>query len=295
MSSHDFDIMDVKAILSVHAAPWAGHSVVRVTSKGTDNALFLLGNAQFLRLPKREDAIAPLKKELVWLPALSGLPLAVPELVFHARSQAELGFEFGIFQWMSGEIAVSECLACSQQAALALAAFLSALHHVDTNGAPLAGPANNNRGIDLALLSDVTRDCIDQLSDEIDVAAARTIWDRACRASKCARAVWLHGDLKADNMIARDGALVGVIDWGLAAVGDPAVDYAAAWTWVDPAARARFQKACAITSDDWDRARGWALYMAVIALSHYRDRSHADLCAQCRRTLDALELQISAR
>ena len=35
----------------------------------------------------------------------------------------------------------------------------------------------------------------------------------------------IHGDLGAEHMLVRDGRLAAVIDWGDAAVGDPALDY----------------------------------------------------------------------
>jgi aminoglycoside phosphotransferase (APT) family kinase protein len=46
----------------------------------------------------------------------------------------------------------------------------------------------------------------------MDARAARALWEAACTAPGPAAQVWLHGDLKADNLIARDGALRGVID-----------------------------------------------------------------------------------
>ena len=69
---------------------------------------------------------------------------------------------------------------------------------------------------------------IKTVSDEIDASAALALWEDAASLTHDAPGVWLHGDLKADNLIAADGNLAGVIDWGLSAVGDPATDYAAA-------------------------------------------------------------------
>ena len=36
----------------------------------------------------------------------------------------------------------------------------------------------------------------------------------------------LHADLSSEHLLVRDGRLAGVIDWGDARVGDPALDYA---------------------------------------------------------------------
>ena len=91
-------------------------------------------------------------------------------------------------------------------------------------------------------------------------------------------------------MIARGGALHGVIDWGLSAVGDPAADYAAAWSWLDPSARETFRECLSLSDQDWLCAKGWALYGAVIALSYYRRRNNEALCRQSRQTLWRLGL-----
>lgn len=81
-----------------------------------------------------------------------------------------------------------------------------------------------------------------------------------------------------------------MIDWGLSAVGDPAVDYAAAWTWVAPAARTAFRDRLELEDRTWERASGWALYCAVIALSFYRGGRNEALCRQSRLTLSRLDL-----
>ncbi len=39
----------------------------------------------------------------------------------------------------------------------------------------------------------------------------------------------IHGDLSADHVLIRNGRLSGVIDWGDACLGDPALDFAALW------------------------------------------------------------------
>lgn len=100
----------------------------------------------------------------------------------------------------------------------------------------------------------------------------------------------MHGNIKADNLIARAGVLQGVIDWGLAAIGDPAADYASAWSWVDPRARNVFRDSLNLSEGDWLRAQGWALYGAVIALSYYCGSKNEALTLQSRLTLSRLDL-----
>ncbi len=52
--------------------------------------------------------------------------------------------------------------------------------------------------------------------------------------------MWVHGDLDG-NCLVIDGRLNALIDWGLACLGDPAVDVQVAWSRLfDEASRARF-------------------------------------------------------
>jgi aminoglycoside phosphotransferase (APT) family kinase protein len=280
----------VARLIRAQTPQWADLPLRRITSSGTDNAIFRLGDTLSVRVPRRPSAAALLSKELDWLPHLQGLPLEVPKLRFRGCSELGLAFDFGVFDWMEGQIAIPEHVANWQDAARVLADFLKALHLKDISGAPPAGASNSRRGIALRELTEVTLPAIEVVADEIDLLGARALWEEACAAEFSQRPVWLHGDLKANNLIVRNGILRGVIDWGLSAVGDPAADYATAWFWIDPSARAGFRDHLNLDDGDWLRASGWALYGAVIALSYYRGGKNEALCYQSRLTLSRLGL-----
>lgn len=280
----------VARLISEQAPQWADLPLRRIASSGTDNAIFRLGARLLVRVPRRPSAAALLSKELDWLPHLHGLPLEVPVLRFKGCAGLGLASDFGILDWMEGQTASPENVGDWQDAARALAGFLKALHLKDTTGAPPAGFSNSRRGIALRDLTGVMLPAIDIVADEINAQGARALWDKACAAAFSQPPVWLHGDLKADNLIVRNGLLKGVIDWGLSAVGDPAADYATAWLWIDPSARDGFREHLNIDDNDWLRARGWALYFAVIALSYYRGGRNEELCSQSRLTLSRLGL-----
>ena len=54
----------------------------------------------------------------------------------------------------------------------------------------------------------------------------------------------LHGDLRPGNiLLADDGSLAGVIDFGDVGAGDPAVDLAVGWLMFDAGTRHRFMGA----------------------------------------------------
>ena len=85
-----------------------------------------------------------------------------------------------------------------------------------------------------------------------------TTWDRPD--------VWFHGDVAVGNLLVRDGRLAAVIDFGTCGVGDPACDLVIAWTFLDAPARRVFRREVDLDEDTWARARGWALWKALLGL-----------------------------
>ncbi len=85
--------------------------------------------------------------------------------------------------------------------------------------------------------------------------------------------VWIHADLQPGNVLTSGGRLSAVIDFGCLGLGDPAVDLIAAWYLLPAGARPVFRTALADGADDaaWARGRGWALSVALLELSAYRE------------------------
>ncbi len=69
------------------------------------------------------------------------------------------------------------------------------------------------------------------------------------------------------DLLVRDGHLRAVIDFGCLGVGDPACDLAIAWTFLSPAIREEFRRCLAMDEGTWARARGWALWKALITMA----------------------------
>jgi aminoglycoside phosphotransferase (APT) family kinase protein len=111
------------------------------------------------------------------------------------------------------------------------------------------------------------RTTIEQLHGAIDVDGAVAAWEAAMAADWTGRDVWIHGDVTGSNLLMRDDRLSGVIDFGCAAVGDPACDLTVAWTMFERTSRRRFVETVKLDSGTWARARGWALWKALIALA----------------------------
>jgi aminoglycoside phosphotransferase (APT) family kinase protein len=111
------------------------------------------------------------------------------------------------------------------------------------------------------------------------------VWERALAAPVWRGPPgWLHGDLHPGNMLVHEGRLSAIIDWGALGVGDPAVELMPAWNLFDARSRQVFRDAVGADDAMWDRGRGWALSMGVMALPYYR-YTNVPFVEQARQTI----------
>ncbi|MGH7016079.1 MAG: phosphotransferase, partial [Caulobacteraceae bacterium] len=149
------------------------------------------------------------------------------------------------------------------------------------------GRRNFGRGGPLSWREEGFDRSLANLADEVDAKACEEAWRDALAAPEWTRqAVWIHGDLQAPNLIVREGRLVGVIDFGCLAVGDPACELMAAWTLFQGASRQAFVRALPFDEATWARARGWVVSGAVIGLAYYR-RTNPPIVERARAALAA--------
>ena len=267
---------------------WAGLPVAAVESAGTDNALYRLGDELVVRMPRVPGAVGQVEKEARWLPWLAPrLPLAIPAPVARGRAGEGYPWDWAVYRWLEGEPAAPERLHDLCETARALAGFVAALQAIDPAGGPPPGPDNAWRGEPLARRDAQTRGAIAELGGLINGAAATTAWEAALRAPEWGGpGAWLHGDLLSSNLLARDGRLSAVIDFGCLGVGDPACDLMPAWTLFSGESRAAFRAALAPDGAAWARGRGWALSFGLIALPYYRE-TNPGLAGIARRAIKA--------
>jgi len=98
------------------------------------------------------------------------------------------------------------------------------------------------------------------------------VWERAIASRWNGPPVWFHGDFAPGNILVQDGQLAAVIDWGTSGVGDPACDLTIAWTYFDASDRHVFASAIEADTGTWARARGWALWKALMTGGAESDR-----------------------
>ncbi len=236
---------------------------IRPVGGGWDNAVFRLGSRWALRLPRREQAVGPLRAEQRWLPVLAaGLQVPIPVPVRTGRAGSGYPWPWSVVPWSDGiEGAAGDAVGRSILAQ-PLAEFLLALHRPAPDGPEV--PHSPVRGVPLSVRDASVRANLGRLPAGFDRAALTRIWSEAVAAPAWSGPpVWVHGDLHPGNLIMDGGRLAAIIDFGDLTAGDPATDLATAWLTFDPAGRAAFRDRLAAGEHGdesmWRRARGWAV------------------------------------
>jgi len=147
-----------------------------------------------------------------------------------------------------------------------LARFVAALERIDPTGGPPAG-----RGVPLEMRDPPTRGAIEALHGIVDTDAVTAAWEAPLQAPPWGGPpVWIRGDLLSGNLLAQQGRLSAVIDFGGLGVGDPACDLMVGWNLLSADTRDVFRAALPVDDATWARGRGWALSVGLIALPYYQ-------------------------
>jgi aminoglycoside phosphotransferase (APT) family kinase protein len=285
----DTDVSLVGRLLAAQFPQWADLPIEPVHSAGTDNAIYRLGDDMAVRLPRIHWATGQVDKEHQWLPRLAPhLPLAIPVPLARGVPAEGYPWHWSVYRWLEGETATIERIADPRQAATELAQFIAALQRIDPTGGPPPGPHNSGRGVPLAARDSHTRTAIEALQGILDAGAATAAWEAALQAPAWpGPPVWIHGDLQSGNLLAVQGRLTAVIDFGCLGVGDPACDLIVAWNLLSAGTRELFRAALSVDDATWARGRGWALSVGLIALPYYRSTNPV-LAANARHTIGEL-------
>jgi aminoglycoside phosphotransferase (APT) family kinase protein len=238
-----------------------------------------------VRLPSAEGYVAQVEKEHRFLPRLAPLlPLPIPVPLAKGIPGNGYPWPWSVYRWLEGENASLERIADLSEFAISLAEFLLALQRIDATDGPPAGEHNFFRGGSLMTYDAETRETIVKLAGEVDANLATEIWDAALESTWQGAPVWVHGDVATGNLLVKDGRLSAVIDFGCCGVGDPACDLVMAWTVFSGQSRKAFRATLDLDHATWARARGWALWKALITLAEHIE-DNPEKSAEARRVI----------
>ncbi len=235
-----------------------------VFAEGWDNTSFRLGADLLARMPRRALGARLLLNEQRWLPVFAPrLPAPVPAPVRIGAPGAGYPWPWSIAPFLRGEPLDVEPLAAG--GGEAIGGFLNALHQPPATDAPI----NPFRGGPLAERVEGFAPRATRLSQLGQLPPAiEGLWAKGLAAPMDAAPVWLHGDPHPLNVLAENGRLSAVIDWGDLCAGDPASDLGGLWALLpDPAERAAALQAYGRVSEaTLARARAWACNFGVLIL-----------------------------
>jgi aminoglycoside phosphotransferase (APT) family kinase protein len=179
--------------------------------EGFDFKVLIVDGAWVVRWPRHRLAVEEIEQEVELLPVLAALlPVEVPQFEYISREPWLVAYRL-----IRGDPMVAEDPA-------GVRAFLDALHAVDVDTVPARRPdwletyreqAGEFRRVVLPLLDPDERSGGEALLAETETLTGF-------------QPALTHSDLLPEHLLVHEGKLAGVIDWGDARIGDPAIDYA---------------------------------------------------------------------
>ncbi|MCP2030807.1 aminoglycoside phosphotransferase (APT) family kinase protein [Okibacterium sp. HSC-33S16] len=280
MSMHEGEISitaDLVRRLIATQFPRASHQELReFHSTGTVNAVFRLGEKHLVRLPRMDRWGDDLEREVRWLPFLAGhLSVRIPRVAFVGSPTADFPAPWAVYEWLDGTPYADDAIVDELAAARYLAAFIRELRRVPPDGAPPAG-RRPLQDLDAVTRESIVASAAVSDGEQLDISRLTAEWDQLVRTPAWSGpSVWIHTDLLRPNILAAQGQIAGIIDWGGAGIGDPAADVIAAWSVFGPDGRRDFREALDVDDATWDRARGYALHQAALIIPYYEESNPA--------------------
>lgn len=257
--------------------------ITDVEKQGHDNRTYRLGDHMLIRMPTAADYALKVPKEQELLPGLAkSLSVSIPAPIKMGKPSADYPYPFSIYKWLSGKSINLLTLTDQEKEQLAfnMAKFLKELQAIMDIKGPEPGQHNWWRGDHVSVYDKGAREQITELAEIIDAGQALALWDKASATRWNKQPIWIHGDFAIGNILMDDGKLSAVIDFGGAAVGDPACDLVMAWTYLNGKAREIFIYEMNMDPDTWLRARAWALWKATFELCQIADKNSPEAKTQ---------------
>ena len=258
----------VASLIGAQFPQWSELPIFPSARQGHDNRTFRLGDDLSVRLPSAGHYAAAIAKEDRVLPIVSPhVSIDLPDVVATGRPTEDFPLPWSVRRWLPGDVPADAPAFDRDRLVDDLAAFLVELRRAPADAGPACGRHSFFRGCHPSVYADEVEQALAALGGAVNQDVCRCLWRDALTTAWPHDPVWFHGDFAEDNMLIRDGALGAVIDFGTCGVGDPACDLVVAWTFMGSSERDAFRAAVELDADTWARARGWALWKALITVA----------------------------
>lgn len=287
-------LASVRELVDRQFPEWQALSITAVTSAGTVNALFRIGERLVARFPLNPmDVVAArlwLESEAQAARELSGrtrFPTPVPVALGEPGSGYPL--PWSVQTWLPGTAAAHEDPGDSMPFAHDLAEFIAGIRALPTRGRSFAG---EGRGGELRSHDAWMATCFERSEGLLDVAQLRHLWSVMRELPRIGSDAMTHGDLTPGNILVANGRLAAVIDVGGLGPADPALDLVGAWHLLEVGPRLALREDLRCGSLEWDRGKAWA-FVQSMGLVWYYAASNPSMSLMGRRTLQRITADTS--
>jgi aminoglycoside phosphotransferase (APT) family kinase protein len=279
----------VRGLVDAQFPQWQGLPVRRVTSPGTVNAIFRLGDRLTARFPLQGADPAATRRELESEAAAArelaaAIRFPVPAPVATGKPGPGYPLPWSVQTWLPGRTGDEDDPSGEVTFASDLAELIGAVRAIGTRGRTFTG---RGRGGDLKDHDDWMRTCLRESEGLLDVPRLTRMWAAFRDLPREAPDVMSHGDLTPGNVLTASGHLAGVLDVGSYGAADPALDLLSAWNLLEAGPRQVLRTALECTSLQWERSKAWAFQQAMGLVWYYAD-SNPVMSRLGRTTLDRI-------
>lgn len=286
------DVTMVRALVDAACPQWRDLPLRPMTTSGTEHTTYRLGDGLLVRVPRDADAERGLLKEVEWLPRLrEHISLETPEVQHVGRPTEAYPHSWTVNRWVRGEDIAGAVLSGNIRPAWAdtLADLVLGLRAVSLANVPAREHPRGSRGGHLAERASRLDDTTDSVAGRLDATSIRGLVDDALAAGTPEPGpVLLHADLIPGNLVAVDGHLAGLLDFGTLTTGYAAWDLTPAWWVLDRGGRERFRAALEVDDVSWAWGRAFAATQGLMAEWYYAPRRHALAPLGARAVAEAL-------
>lgn len=267
----------------------------KVLGEGFDNSVFLVNDRYVFRFPRREIAVPLVQMETRLLSALAAkLPIAVPAPEFQGVPEGDYPWPFAGYQLIPGQLPSELTDDQRLQSAVPFANFLRTLHSVPTKKEEELGIPYDIHG---RLAIDKRKPMFEEnikkakqmgLIDQTIVLRLQEFAQSVSNEIHAEKPALVHGDLHIRNFLVNEtGVVSGVIDWGDAHIGNPAIDLSIAYSFIPSEGRSLFFDVYGeIDTQTRTLARFKALYTSLLLLLYGHDTGDLDCVRESRHAIN---------